>query len=141
MKAITLTQPWATLVALGHKQVETRCWRTSYRGPLAIHAAKGFPKAAVEFAQVERSLGRLPSRIPRGAIVATCRLVDIRPTIEAALTLSALERHLGDYGDGRWAWFLDEIVPLIEPIPAKGALSLWEWTHSNGQCPTNATVK
>ncbi len=46
MKALTLTQPWATLVAIGAKCIETRSWRTSYRGPLAIHAAKGFPKAA-----------------------------------------------------------------------------------------------
>jgi len=35
MKALTLYQPFASLVALGLKQVETRSWRTSYRGPLA----------------------------------------------------------------------------------------------------------
>jgi hypothetical protein len=44
MKALTLTQPWATLVAIGAKTIETRSWPTSYRGPLAIHAAKGYPK-------------------------------------------------------------------------------------------------
>jgi activating signal cointegrator 1 len=48
MKAITLTQPWATLVAIGAKRIETRSWPTNYRGPLAIHAAKGFPKWAKE---------------------------------------------------------------------------------------------
>lgn len=42
MKALTLTQPYATLVAIGEKRLETRSWRTSYRGPLAIHAAKGW---------------------------------------------------------------------------------------------------
>lgn len=41
MKAITITEPWATLVAIGAKQIETRSWPTSYRGPIAIHAAKG----------------------------------------------------------------------------------------------------
>lgn len=41
MKAVTLTQPWATLVAIGAKQIETRSWPTNYRGPLAIHAGKG----------------------------------------------------------------------------------------------------
>lgn len=41
MKAITLTQPWATLVAIGAKKIETRSWATGYRGRLAIHAAKG----------------------------------------------------------------------------------------------------
>jgi hypothetical protein len=41
MKILSLTQPWATLIALGAKQIESRSWRTSYTGPLAIHAAKG----------------------------------------------------------------------------------------------------
>ena len=40
MKALTLWQPWASLVALGVKTIETRSWSTTYRGPLAIHAAK-----------------------------------------------------------------------------------------------------
>lgn len=44
MKALTLWQPWATLVALGVKTIETRSWSTSYRGPLAIHAAKKAPE-------------------------------------------------------------------------------------------------
>ena len=46
MKALTLTQPWASLVACGAKTIETRSWRTPYRGPVAIHAAKGFPADA-----------------------------------------------------------------------------------------------
>lgn len=39
-RALTLHQPWAQLVALGVKTIETRSWSTSYRGPLAIHAGK-----------------------------------------------------------------------------------------------------
>jgi hypothetical protein len=38
MRCLTLTQPWATLVAVGAKQVETRNWSTRYRGRLAIHS-------------------------------------------------------------------------------------------------------
>lgn len=40
MKAITIWQPWASLLACGAKQYETRSWKTDYRGPIAIHAAK-----------------------------------------------------------------------------------------------------
>ena len=40
MKALSLTQPWASLVADGRKTTETRSWLTHYRGPLAIHATK-----------------------------------------------------------------------------------------------------
>ena len=41
MKLISLWEPWATLMALGAKKVETRSWDTNYRGLLAIHASKG----------------------------------------------------------------------------------------------------
>lgn len=128
MKALTLTQPWASLVALGHKRIETRSWATKYRGPLAIHAAKGYPGWAREFATVEATLGRLPLRIPLSAVVCVVRLVDVQPTEEAGPFLSGLERHLGDYTPGRFAWFLELDEVYDEPIPATGALGLWEWT-------------
>ena len=40
MKAISLWQPWATLIAVGAKRLETRSWESRYQGELAIHAAK-----------------------------------------------------------------------------------------------------
>lgn len=40
MKAVTIRQPYASLIAAGVKTVETRPRRTSYRGRVAIHAAK-----------------------------------------------------------------------------------------------------
>src|SRR3990167_3828953 len=103
MKAITLTQPWATLVALGHKRIETRSWTTSYRGPLAIHAAKGFPMTAQRVCWEHRTIaGTLPRifghnphdeaagvgastgyEFPLGAVVATCQLVDVLPILDA----------------------------------------------------------
>lgn len=43
MKAITLWQPWASLIAVGAKTIETRGRQTHYRGPLAIHAATRRP--------------------------------------------------------------------------------------------------
>lgn len=90
MKALTLWQPWASLIALGVKTIETRSWSTSYRGPLAIHAAKGNCQAGQigEF-DVEKDNPRgtapafllrgpidWPYRLPLGEVVATCRLVD-----------------------------------------------------------------
>jgi len=40
MKALSLWNPWATLMVDGHKRVETRSWDTKYTGSLLIHAAK-----------------------------------------------------------------------------------------------------
>jgi hypothetical protein len=126
MKALTLTQPWASLVALKFKRYETRSWRTAYRGLLAIHAAKGFPEEAQIFAAHERAAGRLPVDVPRGAIVAVGRLVSCEKTEIVALAISDLERRLGDFQPGRWAWGLEGIVALDEPLPCRGALGLWD---------------
>lgn len=128
MKALTLTQPWASLVALGYKRVETRSWPIyrSQFSTIAIHAAKGMPKAARDFAEVEHTLGRIPGAIPRGAVVAVARLLDCRRTEEAAGMVSGLERYLGDYSPGRWAWFLGYVYALSKPVPCRGALGLWE---------------
>ncbi len=148
MKALSLTQPWASLVAKGAKKIETRSWATSYRGPLAIHASKSFPTWAREmvydkdfilalFGCFEGSWKRLPT----GAVLAICELVDVIRIDEAIWfpackgigtkrqywELSKQERAFGDYSIGRHAWLLANIVPLPEPIPAKGALQLWEW--------------
>ena len=121
MKAISLWQPWATAIAVGNKHVETRHWATSYTGPLAIHAAKRWEKSAREFASVERAIGRLPARLPLGAIVATAILIGCRRTEDVEPQLSPVERIYGDYTAGRFAWFLADIVALDEPIPFRGA--------------------
>jgi hypothetical protein len=138
MKALTLTQPWATLVAIGAKRIETRSWKTSYRGELAIHAAKAFPKYARDFTlqpvcyeQMRRS-ARLESRqkgwpaYPLGYVLATCRL-QLCISTDALRYVSELEHAFGDFSPGRFAWFLTDIKLLPKPIPAKGSLGLWEW--------------
>jgi hypothetical protein len=136
MKALTLTQPWATLVAVGAKRIETRSWQTSYRGPVAIHAAKGYPKWAREFAsdplvyynahRCEYTPRSWPTAYPLGFVLATARLVAVTRT--GNLTdISDTEFSFGDYSFGRFAWLLDDIMLLEHPIAAKGALGLWEW--------------
>lgn len=56
MKAITIKQPWATLIALGEKRFETRSWQTKYRGPIAIHAGKTIDKEYCEYQPIKRAL-------------------------------------------------------------------------------------
>ncbi len=81
MKVLTLHQPWASLVALGVKTIETRSWSTKYRGPLAIHA--GLSKAgATQCSECWDAIYAENSReveLPLGALVATCTLVDVAP--------------------------------------------------------------
>lgn len=141
LRGLTIRQPWASLIAGGHKRVETRSWSTKHRGVVAIHAGLGFPKLERQLAETERALGRLPARIPRGAIVAVARVAKVIDAIEAASQVSALERHLGDFRAGRHAWFLEDVRVLEEPIPCKGALSLWRIPDDvHLQLATAATV-
>ncbi|MEQ1862876.1 MAG: ASCH domain-containing protein [Chthoniobacteraceae bacterium] len=132
MKAISLWQPWATAIAVGAKSIETRGWFTTHRGPLAIHAAKTDTPELREFfalgrcAVLSRAGYATFDDLPRGAIVATCRLVECLRTEDIA-DLSGRERSFGDYTPGRFGWVLRDIVKLETPIPARGAQQLWDW--------------
>jgi len=133
--ALTLTQPWGSLVVCGAKRLETRSWRTTHRGPLFIHAAKGFPRWARDLCAAEpfktalrESAGiRSASELPLGALLGTVTLLDCVPTTSTELDgIGDDERAFGDYGEGRWAWLLAEPRSLDRPVPMKGALSLWQ---------------
>lgn len=146
MKALSLWQPWATLVALGVKRWETRSWPTKYRGLLAIHAtlassaeakANASESEVVSSALTAAGLGdRLNRRpLPRGAIVGAVRLADVvqvedtrgfRKRIAAHSPDLEAELELGDFRPGRFAWRLEGPVRFFpEPIRARGSQGLW----------------
>lgn len=122
MKAASLWQPWASAMALGLKGNETRHWWTSYRGPLAIHAAKKWTKELRDFAE---EMG-LSGEIPLGAFVAIGDLVDVVRTESIREKLTELERSWGDYSDERYCWIFENVRALAAPIPFKGMQGLFE---------------
>jgi hypothetical protein len=162
MKAISLWQPWATLVSSRQKTIETRSYPTKVRGPIAIHATAKFPKEFERIVKTEpfdiglrcwiasqsrERQGDLfyrfnhcinPHRVlPLGVIVATCELVDCVPVESIREKLFdgypyGYEYYFGDYSDGRYAWILGNIVALPEPIPAKGKQGFWNWEDPRG---------
>ncbi len=123
MKALSLFQPWAMLVVLGHKRCETRCWQTEHRGPLLIHASGKFPAEGRELCRhdpVRRLLAeagiRDQTELPRGILLGTVQLRCCVRTEEMDVdALSATERLLGDYGPGRWVWLLEQATRLAQP--------------------------
>jgi hypothetical protein len=131
MKVLTLTQPWATLVALGRKKIETRSWPTNYRGPLAIHAAKGFPRDCCLLCETEpfrTALGCRWTDLPRGRVLCVTSLVDCRTTMQLFGGLSPMEKAFGDYTPGRYGFELGPIARVFDPaLEVKGALGLWDW--------------
>ena len=127
MKALSLTQPWAALVARGVKRVETCSWGTDHRGPLAIHAASRIPRGMALMPRREPLAGALSGvRLQFGAVLALARLVDCRPTVSVVRGLSEDELAFGDFSPGRWAWMLEEIEPLAEPLALRGGRGLWD---------------
>lgn len=136
MKTLSMMQPWAQLVVIGAKQFETRSWATTYRGPLAIHASKTFTRETAKLVMLTEPFKTvlteagfpLLSLMPRGVIIAVCELVDVMAT-DVALQFAKnvfLETAFGDFSRGRFAWKLENIRALPEPIPSKGTLGLWE---------------
>jgi hypothetical protein len=117
MKAITLWQPWASLIPLGLKRYETRSWGTDYRGPLLIHAAKRQMDsgAIAGWLNVQR-IAYIDSKhgdhldLPIEKIIAIAQLTDcIRMSQEFIDAQSEIEIACGDWQVGRYAWKLENV--------------------------------
>jgi hypothetical protein len=137
--ALSLTQPWATLVAIGAKRRETRCWPTRYRGWIAIHAAKGFPRDCQYLCDCEPFHRVLlaggythASELPRGQLIAVACLHDCIATSLWAPPRESDERAFGDYsptdsgnGKPRYSFGFQTVRRLRAPFDCKGALGIW----------------
>ncbi|MBN1377837.1 MAG: ASCH domain-containing protein [Gammaproteobacteria bacterium] len=109
MKAISVKQPWASMIAGGEKTIETRTWPTKYRGRLLIVS----------------SLTPKIRDLPAGMALCTANLVDCRKMTtddEAAACCPVY--------DGAWAWVLENITP-VDPFPVKGTLGLYEVDYTD----------
>lgn len=143
MKVLSLKQPWASLVAIGAKKWETRSWKPSpamhyilQHDGILIHSSAKIGKMEAglmtfpPFAQHRDEIGAFPLGkivcwVRVGRIIPTTQwLEDNQPDIYA---INTEEREFGNYESGRWAWELTELVKFDNPIPAKGALSLWDY--------------
>ena len=133
MKAISLWQPWATLVMNGAKQIETRGRNCTYRGEFAVHAAKHWTYEQRDlcltepFFSILRDAGYITrSRsglhvvdLPVGRILGMATLADTKPT-EQLHTISDQERAFGNYAPGRHGYLLRDNRPLRRPIACGG---------------------
>ena len=125
MKALTIKQPWATLIMQGDKRFEFRSWQTKYRGDLLIHAGKGIDKEAMK-----RLAKYIPKDMPSGKILGKVTLVDcikcdddfkgkcLKENKDVYAIITFIEK---------FAWQLENAEVFDEPIEAKGKLSLWEY--------------
>jgi len=102
MKALSVKQPWANMIASGEKTIETRTWMTSFRGPILIISS------------------RQPRIEPAGCVVAVATLIDCRPMTRRDERAACCRT----YPNAK-AWVLEEIR-RVEPVPMRGALGLFD---------------
>jgi hypothetical protein len=139
LKVISIIQPWATLIALGEKQFETRSWATKYRGELAVHATKKPNKKICGYEPFRSVLGKhgyTEHNLSTGVILATCKLANCVQVVDNQDTWAILangaeiegnEYRFGNFSEGRFAWQLSHVNQLEHYVAAKGKLGLWEY--------------
>lgn len=131
MKVLSLTEPYATIIKKGKKTIETRSWKTNYRGKLYIHASSTkIPKKYRE----NKDLMNLVdiNNLNYGHIVCSCELIDcVKMTDEfiEKVKLNNEEYISGIYARDRYAWILKNIEILDKPIKAKGHLGIWNFVE------------
>jgi phage N-6-adenine-methyltransferase len=133
LKAISLWQPWASLIPLGLKHYETRSWKTNYRGKLLICSTAANSKQHKEYLKICNELQLPPwSDFPYGKAIAICDLTDCIPmTAEFIEQQSQTEILCGDWQVGRYAWKLENIQPIAEPFAVKGKQGLFNVSLEN----------
>ncbi len=132
MKVLSLTEPYATLIKEGKKKIETRCWKTSYRGELYIHASiTKIPKEWKNNNEVMNLVSDTSFNF--GHIICKCNLIDcIYMTKEYVqnMKMNNYQEYIcGIYEEGRYAWILQDIEVLQNRIKAKGHLNIWNYDN------------
>ena len=135
MKALTIKQPWASLIIHGIKDVENRSWNTKFRGKFLIHSSKTFDTdATLTKRQVDLcvSKGFLKQNddgswdwkidFPRGVILGECNLIDVMPPTATPSTDASIWKENMAFG-----LVISDAKQLDEPIPVKGNLGFWEY--------------
>lgn len=130
MKVLSLLEPWESLIKENVKQIETRSWKTNYRGELYIHTSK--KQVPVKDLRIGKLIELLNNQnFQYGYIIAKCNLVDCvymdEEFINNIKEKHPVEYECGEYAEGRYAWILENIEKIENPIQAKGHLGIWNY--------------
>jgi len=145
LKAVSIMQPEATLVAHGKLRVvingkRPTVDRRSYRGLVAIHATSSWMRRWRQLRQEQKdALDELgysgQSDWPQGAVIGVAELVDAisKETIFRSKELTPLDREIIEYDhtffqnqSERWVWVFANARPLRRLVPCRrGRASLW----------------
>lgn len=128
MKALSIIQPWASLIATGIKDIENRTWRTNYRGEILIHASAKHLKEG--WAALTTDQYRAARRLicPFGT-VNDVKLLPVSAIIGKARLVDCVQNHPSVWAEkGVWNWVLADVQLFDRPIlNVKGKLGFWEF--------------
>lgn len=127
MKALTVKEPWASLIAYGYKEYEFRSWKTNYRGKILIHAGKTLKK------DVSKKFEEYNLEYSKGEIIAIADLTDCI-LVDEKFNKELLNKNKLVYGRSnhtmKYAWKLEN-VKLINKIKVNGKLGLWDYEDTD----------
>lgn len=137
MLAISVRQPFASLILLGHKQIETRNWPTSQRGPILIHASKSIDnlERVTAYRDNIRELLKKAgfyslARMPKGVLLGTVEITNCVPKEECLcnerLRPTPIDEVCGDWMNEGFAWLLANPNLFPKPIRYPGNLNFFE---------------
>jgi hypothetical protein len=129
LPCLSYWQPWASLHIAGLKILETRHWPTRVRGLVAIHASKKVDRAGAPDSLCEYAFGpEWWTRVERGAVIGVATLTGCHRTEDLlAEGLRNADHRSGNFDPGRFGFRMEEVRPLLEPLPLIGRQGWFEW--------------
>lgn len=128
MKVLSIREPYASLIMNGKKRIETRSWRTNYRGEFLVHSSLGKMAGKDKYNDIVNDLIS-DMDMNYGYIICKCKLVDCIYMDEEFIRFikdNRTEYAVGEYKVGRYAWVLEDVEP-IKKIRTKGKLNFWNY--------------
>ncbi len=131
MRALSIIQPWTSLIAVGIKDIENRTWRTSFRGEFLLHASA--KRLAAGWDALTDEQRKAADRLikPFGT-VNDVKLLPVSAVIGKARLADCVQNHPSVWAEkGVWNWVLEDVVLFDKPIlNVKGKLGFWEFDDS-----------
>ncbi|NOT50237.1 MAG: hypothetical protein HOP10_03060 [Chitinophagaceae bacterium] len=122
MKAISIKQPWITLILGKSKTIELRDMELSYRGPIALHAPKGIDYKAAFFFNIED-----PLTLSTGFIMGVAEIVDVI-VLNDSNQLGYLLEHfqVAPFNGDKFGLVIKNVQVLQNPIPQAGQPGIFD---------------
>jgi hypothetical protein len=103
MRALSVRQPWAELIILGHKTIEVRSQRINIRERVHIYAGRNRIETDEEH-RIAAQFGIDVDGLPRGVLIGTIEIVGCRPLDKSDSPVACFEI---DQAECFYAWLLD----------------------------------